>query len=397
MPPLGAGVEAATLVRWLKRSGDPLTRGDVIAIVETEEATIEVDVPASVFDDGEDGFDTVIDSVHVNPGDRILAGTVLALIRRDERHALDEWLDHPAQYEPPVVLPSNPVSSARRRNVSPMAQKLAADLGVNLDLVIGTGPEGAITSEDVQRADAALDRRAPPPPPPPPPLVPPPSPRPLTVSPAKESDLHAAIAASLVGSRHDVPHDHVSTTIDMTAALSSAQHRNVPPIALLVKAVGLALRDAPELNGYWLEGGFRSGAGIHVGYSCPSRGRGRVAPAVLDVDRLDLETLAQMLADLATRAQSGSLRSSELSSPTITVIDFTDEGVDAAFGTVFPPQVALVGFGRIAERPWVVAGRVEARPLLTATLSVDQRATDGPRGALLLAAIDRLLQRPDQL
>jgi len=71
--------------------------------------------------------------------------------------------------------------------------------------------------------------------------------------------------------------------------------------------------------------------------------------------------------------------------------------VDAAFGTVFPPQVALVGFGRIAERPWVVAGRVEARPLLTATLSVDQRATDGPRGALLLAAIDRLLQRPDQL
>jgi pyruvate dehydrogenase E2 component (dihydrolipoamide acetyltransferase) len=397
MPPLVAGVEAGTLVRWLKRPGDAVARGDVIAIVDTDEATIEVDVPASVFDDAGDGFDAVIDSVHVNAGDRIPPGTLLALIRRDERRELDEWLDQPARYEPPVVLPSIPASAGKRRSVSPMAQKLAADLGVNLDLVIGTGPEGAITSEDVQRADAALDRRAPPPPPPAPPPVPPPPPRPLSVSPAKDSDLHAAIAASLVGSRHDAPHHHVSTTIDLSAALSSAERRKVPPIALLVKAVGLALRDAPELNGYWLDGGFRSGTGIHVGYSCPSRGQGRVAPAVLDVDRLDLETLAHMLADLATRAQSGSLRSSELSSPTITVVDFTDEAVDATFGTVFPPQVALVGFGRIAERPWVVAGRVEARPLLTATLSVDQRATDGPRAALLLAAIDRLLQRSEQL
>jgi pyruvate dehydrogenase E2 component (dihydrolipoamide acetyltransferase) len=103
------------------------------------------------------------------------------------------------------------------------------------------------------------------------------------------------------------------------------------------------------------------------------------------------------LRDLVGRARSGSLRSSELADPTITVTNLGDMGVEATFGVIYPPQVAIVGFGRVAERPWVVEGAVVPRSLVTATLSADHRAADGHRGGLFLAAVDRALQTPEAL
>jgi pyruvate dehydrogenase E2 component (dihydrolipoamide acetyltransferase) len=103
------------------------------------------------------------------------------------------------------------------------------------------------------------------------------------------------------------------------------------------------------------------------------------------------------LRDLVARARAGSLRSSELSDPTITVTNLGDMGVETAFGVIYPPQVALVAFGRIVERPWAVGGRVEVRPVLSATLSADHRAVDGHRGGLFLSAVERLLQEPERL
>jgi pyruvate dehydrogenase E2 component (dihydrolipoamide acetyltransferase) len=107
--------------------------------------------------------------------------------------------------------------------------------------------------------------------------------------------------------------------------------------------------------------------------------------------------LMRALRDLVQRARSGGLRSSELADPTITVTSLGEQGVETVFGIVYPPQVALVGFGRIGERPHVVAGGVVPRPLVTATLSADHRVSDGHRGALFLAAVDRLLQAPERL
>ncbi len=169
------------------------------------------------------------------------------------------------------------------------------------------------------------------------------------------------------------------------------------PVALLIKAVGLALREVPELNGYWIDGGFQPGPGIHVGCAIALRGGGLVAPALHDTDKTDLGTLMRTLADLVARARAGSLKSSELSDPSVTVTNLGDQGVDAAFGIIYPPQVALVGFGRIAERPWIVAGTIAARPLLTATLSADHRASDGHRGGMFLTAVERFLQNPETL
>jgi pyruvate dehydrogenase E2 component (dihydrolipoamide acetyltransferase) len=134
-----------------------------------------------------------------------------------------------------------------------------------------------------------------------------------------------------------------------------------------------------------------------VGCAISLRGGGLVAPALHDADRLDLAVLMRSLTDLVARARTGSLKSSELADPTVTVTNLGEQGVEAAFGIIYPPQVALVGFGRIVDRPWVVAGSVVARPLVTVTLSADHRATDGHRGGVFLAMVDRLLQQPETL
>jgi pyruvate dehydrogenase E2 component (dihydrolipoamide acetyltransferase) len=217
--------------------------------------------------------------------------------------------------------------------------------------------------------------------------------------------MRTAIAAAMSRAKREIPHYYLSTTIDMSATLgwlrAENERRSVADrllmIAVLVKAVATALREVPELNGHWIDGAFRAGTGIHIGCAIALRGGGLVAPAVHDADRKDVATLMRDVSDLVARARTGSLKSSELSDATITITNLGDQGVDAGFGIIYPPQVALVGFGRILERPWVVAGAIEPRATLTATLSADHRASDGHRGGRFLTALDRLLQKPEHL
>jgi pyruvate dehydrogenase E2 component (dihydrolipoamide acetyltransferase) len=166
---------------------------------------------------------------------------------------------------------------------------------------------------------------------------------------------------------------------------------------VLVKAVALALREFPELNGVWRGDRFEPSPAIHVGVAIALRGGGLVAPALHDTDHQSLSDLMRAFRDLVQRARSGGLRSSELSYPTITVTSLGEQGVEAVFPIVYPPQVAIVGFGTIGERPWVVDGAVVARPLVTASLAADHRVSDGHRGALFLAGVARILQTPERL
>jgi len=206
-------------------------------------------------------------------------------------------------------------------------------------------------------------------------------------------------------SKRDIPHYYLSTVIDVSRATRwlAAENagREMPDrllmAVLLLKGVALALREVPELNGFWQDGAFVPGSGIHVGTAISLRGGGLVAPALHDTDRKTPDALMRDLRDLVQRARSGTLRSSELTDATITVSNLGEQGVDEAFGIIYPPQVALVGFGRVSDRPWAVDGRVEVRPMLTASLSGDHRATDGHRGGLFLTALDRLLQEPEAL
>jgi pyruvate dehydrogenase E2 component (dihydrolipoamide acetyltransferase) len=166
---------------------------------------------------------------------------------------------------------------------------------------------------------------------------------------------------------------------------------------LLLKAVALALREVPELNAVWDGDRAVPSEAIHVGVAISLRQGGLVAPALHHADRQSLGELMSRFRDLVNRARAGGLRSSELSDPTITVTSLGEQGVETVFPIIYPPQVAIVGFGKVVQRPWVVDDQVVARPVVTATLSADHRVTDGHRGGLFLAAVDRLLQEPSKL
>ena len=139
------------------------------------------------------------------------------------------------------------------------------------------------------------------------------------------------------------------------------------------------------------------GSGVHPGVAISLRGGGLVAPAVHEADRLSLEDLMAALRDLTARARAGRLRGSEMTDATITVTNLGDRGVRSVFGVIYPPQVALVGFGKISDRVWDVADGLGIRPAVTATLSADHRATDGHVGATFLTEVARLLHHPEEL
>ena len=217
--------------------------------------------------------------------------------------------------------------------------------------------------------------------------------------------MRQTIAAAMARSKREIPHYYLSTTIDMGRAMTWLKEANLKrPVTdrllygvLLIKAVALALRQVPELNALWKENAAIQSPDIHVGVAISIRQGGLVAPAIHNTDKRSLGELMSSFQDVVKRARAGTLRSSELSDPTITVTSMGEQGVETVFGVIYPPQVALVGFGKVVDRPWVIEGQVVSRPVLTASLSADHRVTDGHRGGVFLSAIDRLLQEPGQL
>lgn len=217
--------------------------------------------------------------------------------------------------------------------------------------------------------------------------------------------MRSAIAATMGRSKREIPHYYLSHSINLSPALEALQtvNQNFPlterilPTVLLLKAVALAVQHTPELNGFYLDGQFQPSAAVHLGVAISLRGGGLVAPALHDVADKTPAQLMQALADLVKRARAGSLRSSEMSDPTLTVTHLGDQGVEEVMGVIYPPQVALVGFGSALARPWVLGRRVAVQTVVRATLAADHRASDGHRGALFLRALDEVLQTPAQL
>jgi pyruvate dehydrogenase E2 component (dihydrolipoamide acetyltransferase) len=221
----------------------------------------------------------------------------------------------------------------------------------------------------------------------------------------KQAEMRKAVTAAVTRSKREIPHYYLSEPVPMASAqdwLASANAGRDPAERLLMevlqlKAVALALKAYPDLNGWYAGGGFRPAPSAHIGVAIPLRQGGLIAPAIHDVGAKSLDELTRDLTNLVARARSGSLRSAELADTTASVTNLGKSGVDAVFGIIYPPQVALVGFGRIAARPWVVDGAVAPMPLATASLAADHRVTDGLYGALFLAALRELLQRPERL
>jgi len=214
--------------------------------------------------------------------------------------------------------------------------------------------------------------------------------------------MRRAIAKAMVRSNREIPHYYLQTRIDMSRTLRRLESDNLKrsikerilPVVPLIKAVALALGDVPELNGYWIEDRHQPQEAINIGFAIALRQGGLITPAILNADLKNLDELMASLRDLITRARSGGLRSSEMTEATVTVTSLGDLGVEALYGVIYPPQVALIGFGKIMEQPWAESGMLTVRPILTATLAADHRATDGRRGAQFLDALNRYLQEP---
>lgn len=397
MPSLGADMDSGILLEWRVKPGDRVKRGDIVAVVETSKADIEVEI----FEDG------VIEELLVEEGVRVPVGTPIAHVATAAGNGGEPGERQPAP-EPAAAVagpaeqppPSEPPHQHHPR-VSPLARRTAEALGVDLASVHGTGPGGAITRGDVEHVapgGAPVSHE--------PPAAS--APEPVGEGRAKSdrrTAMREAIAKLMARSKREIPHYYLATDIDVTAAESWLREANAArPVAerlvsavLLLKGTALAVKRVPEVNGFFADGHFEPSEAVHPGVAIALRGGGLVAPAIHDADRLSLDDLMAALRDVVRRARAGTLRGSEMSDPTITVTNLGEQGVGVVHGVIYPPQVALVGFGKIVERPWASGGMVGARPIVTATLAADHRVSDGARGARLLTTIDDLLQRPEEL
>ncbi|MEX2103396.1 MAG: dihydrolipoamide acetyltransferase family protein, partial [Gaiellaceae bacterium] len=281
---------------------------------------------------------------------------------------------------------------------SPSAKALAAELGVDLASVKGSGPKGRIQRRDIELAAKLAG------PPPAPPAPAPPAPAPVEPE-GGEAAMRRAIAAAMARSKREIPHFYLSETIDMSRTIGWLAQANLARAVqdrllhgvLLLKAVALGLREVPELNATWHGEQIVRSDSIHLGVAIFLRGGGLVAPALHDADQQTLDELMRRFRDLVSRARAGRLRSSEMTDPTITVTSLGEHGTESVFPIIFPPQIAIVGFGRLVERPWLSEGQILPCPLVTATLAADHRVTDGHRAASFLAAVNRILQEPEAL
>jgi pyruvate dehydrogenase E2 component (dihydrolipoamide acetyltransferase) len=454
MPVLGADMDEGTVLEWLVKPGDEVHKGDVIAVIDTEKSAIEVEsfssgtidelvvdvgvtvpvgtVLATIAEPKEERAEPGLAPAPAEhkPGELAPAGppavavpappSVSPVIRhRAHELGVDLAAVHGtgpagtvtrADVENAAAAPrpeaashmparsrKRPGRGAGRRRVTPLARRVAAELGVDLVWVTGSGPAGAVREADVRQAVTAGK---------PAPAAAAAAAVPAARSAADRSQsMRQAIARLMARSKREIPHYYVSNTADMSRALIWLHDRNLEldvsqrlvPAALLLKAAALAARQVPQLNGYWVDDAFQPAEAVNLGVAISLRGGGLLTPAIHDAADLKLGELMARMRDLVTRARSGRLRGSELTDGTITVTNLGDQGVESVFGVIYPPQVALVGFGRITERPVAVGGLVGARPVVVTTLAADHRATDGYTGARYLTAISDLLQRPEEL
>ena len=375
MPSLGADMEDGTLIEWKKKPGDVVKRGDIIAEVETQKGLIEIEV----FDEGS------IAELLIQEGTKVPVGTKMALIQPSTIEA-----EKPIELHPIMEKISVPIIEEKTDTISikasPLAKKMAQENHIDLSKIIGTGPEGAITKEDIEasikQSETAKTEK---------------------ISTPSEA-IRMAVAAAMSKSNREIPHYYLEKKIDMTKALAWLQEANkqrtvanrLLPVVLFIKAMAKSLKEVPDLNAVW-ENGLLQKTEINIGFVISLRNGGIIVPAIPQSDTKNADEIMTALNDLIPRARALKLRSSELSSSTITLTNLGDAGADTVFGIIYPPQVAIVGLGTITEQPFAENGMLGIRSLTNVTLAGDHRATDGLTGSRFLSSLDKNLQNPEAL
>lgn len=452
MPSLGADMRDGTLTEWMVAEGDHVNKGDSIAVIETSKGAIEM----------ESYHSGTISKILVQPVISLPVGSILASIEADtteagtlptaepvmappdipqsetsqpeipeplspQAYVSEASISGPNVSEPSISGPimAQPAPSEIRILASPAARTLSRQHDLDLASIVGSGPMGAILLRDLDTAHqvasgynveptasaqqtavpAAMATAA--------------GPSTQSVENTASRDrrdnrdpaaMRAAIAAAMEKSKREIPHYYLSLDVDLTRtqqwlneqnAGRDPEHRLLLP-ALLLKAIAAVLPNFPSLNGYFQNGEFKPEKAVHIGTVISLREGGLMVPAIHDVSRLSVDDTMLALRDISNRSRTGRLRSSELTDATITLTSIGERGSDSVFGVIYPPQVAILGAGRLRQTLQVRTddkgyNQIAICDTMTVTLSADHRVSDGIQGAKFLHALSQQLQKPEQL
>nr|WP_315216273.1 dihydrolipoamide acetyltransferase family protein [uncultured Flavobacterium sp.] len=376
MPSLGADMEDGTLIEWKKKTGDAVKRGDCIAEVETQKGLIEIEV----FDEG------IIDEILIPEGTKVPVGAIMAMIKPSSVSLETK----PTTLQPTEEKITEPILieniEEKSIKVSPLARRIASDNRIDISKIKGTGEDGVITKDDVEQAIRQQK-----------------STETAKKLPSTET-IRAAVAAAMSKSNREIPHYYLEKKINITQALVWLKEQNkerkvtsrLLPVVLFIKATAKTLTGFPDLNAVW-ENGLQPKTSINIGFVLSLRTGGIIVPAISDANLKSIDEIMETLNDIIPRARALKLRSSELSDSTITLTSLGEGGADSVFGVIYPPQVAVIGFGSISEQPFAENGMLGIRSVVSVCLAGDHRATDGLTGSRFLSALDTNLQNPETL
>jgi pyruvate dehydrogenase E2 component (dihydrolipoamide acetyltransferase) len=382
------------IVKWLKSEGDSVEQGEIIAEVETEKVVIEVESPAS----------GILRKILVNQGVEIPVLTVIAVIT-----AVDEELPEKYRGELPLmqVAPEASVSQkkgkeslelpARQRGqevkASPLARKLANECGIELSVVVGTGPGGRIIKEDVLRAAQEVKVQAP---------------QPAQEEPGLGERLEPLSSVRQVIARRmtesfQAPHFYLTVEVD-TQKLGETREQLMPVVEnkvgikltytdLIVKAAAKALEDNPSVNCAYADGNVRFFERLDVGLVAAIEG-GLIVPVIRNANEKSIAEIAKTRAELTEKARDRKLTKEEMSNSTFTVSNLGMFGIDWFSAILQPPEAAILAVGRIVDKVVVRDGQIVIRPIMTLTLSIDHRVLDGVSGSNFLQSLKDYIENP---
>lgn len=416
MPRLSDTMEEGTLGRWLKHEGEPIEKGEIIAEIQTDKANMELEA----YQGG------VLKQILVQEGETVPIGETIAIIgtgdesdagrqtpaRREKAGPAampEEPQEEPAAAEPETARTAAPSPNGVREapatgpqgriKASPLARRIAQELGVDLASVKGTGPNGRINRADVEKAaeaqPAAATVQAPaeqPAPAPQPAAAPKGETQPLT-------RMQSIVAQRMVQSKTQAPHIYVTVEIDMAKAMQLREDINalgdqkISFNDIVVKGCALALRSQPVVNSSFVDGGIRRNPQISVGVAVALEG-GLIVPVVRNADQKLLRQIAAETRALAQKARENKLTAEDLSDGTFTVSNLGMYGVEEFGAIINQPESAILAVGAIVEKPVVEHGQIAVGHRMRVTLSCDHRVVYGAHAAEFLGELKRLLESP---
>lgn len=380
IPHVGETTRRVKINRWLKQEGDFVRKNEPILEIETDKANLVIES----FGEG------ILDSILVPAGEEANAMQVVGLLRGEGEQPVQRPATASPATESVQVPPASPrPRQAGGRNISPRARRLAAEHGLNPDTIEGSGPDGLITVEDVEKAAQTAKGAG-------------------SLGAAETLPLtrmREAIAQRMVQSKTTIPHFYVATQVNMehAVALRDALAAGLAPnqarptfTHLLVRAIALAARQHPGVNATFTERGVVRHGEVNVGIAVELPD-GLVVPVVKKADDKGVDRIAAEAADLVARARKGGLRGDELTGGTITLSNLKGYDVEMFAAIINPPESVIIAAGDIAPRPVVVDGAVVAKPTMHIVGSGDHRVLDGAALARFLQTVKQLLENPYRL